>query len=106
MLGAIIGDTVGSAYEFHNTKDYDFTLFLGNSEYTDDSVMTMAVAYWLSVLDRDSDIGMQELLEEDLEKWLDPDRGIAYIEEPENLRPMKKVGRQEYENLSLLDKFL
>ena len=47
MLGAIIGDTVGSAYEFHNTKEYDFTLFLGNSAYTDDSIMTMAVAYWL-----------------------------------------------------------
>ena len=47
MLGAIIGDTIGSAYEFHNTKDYNFTLFLGNSAYTDDSVMTMAVAYWL-----------------------------------------------------------
>ena len=47
MLGAIIGDTVGSAYEFHNTKEYDFTLFLGNSAYTDDSVMTMAVAFWL-----------------------------------------------------------
>ena len=47
MLGAIIGDTIGSAYEFHNTKDYNFTLFLGNSNYTDDSVMTMAIAYWL-----------------------------------------------------------
>jgi ADP-ribosylglycohydrolase len=47
MLGAIIGDTIGSAYEFQNTKDYNFTLFLGNSAYTDDSVMTMAVAYWL-----------------------------------------------------------
>ncbi len=47
MLGAIIGDTIGSAYEFHNTKEYDFTLFLGNSAYTDDSIMTMAVAYWL-----------------------------------------------------------
>ena len=47
MLGAIIGDTVGSAYEFQNTKDYNFTLFLGNSAYTDDSVMTMAVANWL-----------------------------------------------------------
>ena len=47
MLGAIIGDTVGSAYEFHNTKDYDFTLFLPESNYTDDSVMTMAVAHWL-----------------------------------------------------------
>lgn len=47
MLGAIVGDTVGSAYEFHNTKDYNFTLFTSESAYTDDSVMTMAVAYWL-----------------------------------------------------------
>ena len=47
MLGAIIGDTVGSAYEFQNTKDYPFKLFLSESNYTDDSVMTMAVASWL-----------------------------------------------------------
>lgn len=47
MLGAIIGDTVGSAYEFHNTKEYNFKLFLSESNYTDDSVMTMAVASWL-----------------------------------------------------------
>lgn len=47
MLGAIIGDAVGSAYEFQNTKDYNFKLFLSESDYTDDSVMTMAVAYWL-----------------------------------------------------------
>lgn len=47
MLGAIVGDTVGSIYEFSNTKDYSFTLFNSESAYTDDSVMTMAVAYWL-----------------------------------------------------------
>ena len=47
MLGAITGDTVGSVYEFHNTKDYNFTLFNSLSGYTDDSIMTMAVAYWL-----------------------------------------------------------
>ena len=47
MLGAITGDTIGSAYEFCNTKDYNFTLFLSESAYTDDSVMTMAVAQWL-----------------------------------------------------------
>jgi len=47
MLGAIIGDTVGSVYEFHNTKDYYFELFTQSSGYTDDSIMTMAVAYWL-----------------------------------------------------------
>jgi len=47
MLGAIIGDTVGSVYEFHNTKDYDFGYLKSGYGYTDDSVMTMAVAYWL-----------------------------------------------------------
>ena len=47
MLGAIIGDTVGSVYEFDNIKTTDFPLFDPQSNYTDDSVMTMAVAEWL-----------------------------------------------------------
>ena len=47
MLGSIIGDIVGSTYEFRNTKEYDFELFPPNCAYTDDSVMTMAVARWL-----------------------------------------------------------
>ena len=47
MFGSIIGDTVGSVYEFNNTKDYNFTLFNSESGFTDDSVMTMAVAAWL-----------------------------------------------------------
>ena len=36
MLGAIAGDTIGSVYEFRNTKDYDFPLFQGRSSFTDD----------------------------------------------------------------------
>ena len=47
MLGAIIGDIAGSAYEFHNTNDYNCNLFQKGSNYTDDTVMTMAVASWL-----------------------------------------------------------
>lgn len=47
MLGAITGDTIGSVYEFDNTKDYNFRLFTRRSDYTDDSVMTVAVAHWL-----------------------------------------------------------
>lgn len=47
MLGAIIGDTVGSHYEFNNTKDYNFQMFHRDSCYTDDSIMSMAVAQWL-----------------------------------------------------------
>ena len=47
MLGAIIGDTVGSVYEFHNIKTTEFPLFSHRSNYTDDSVMSFAVADWL-----------------------------------------------------------
>ena len=44
MLGAIFGDIVGSAYEFHNTHDYNFRLLGKYSRPTDDSYMTLAVA--------------------------------------------------------------
>jgi ADP-ribosylglycohydrolase len=47
MLGALVGDIVGSVYEFCNTKSTEFELFCGGSSFTDDSVMTLAVAKWL-----------------------------------------------------------
>ena len=47
MLGALAGDIIGSVYEFCNTKSTDFDLFCGASNFTDDSVMTLAVAKWL-----------------------------------------------------------
>ena len=48
MLGAIIGDTVGSVYEFDNTKNVNFQPLIHECCFpTDDSVMSMAVAEWL-----------------------------------------------------------
>ena len=44
MLGAIIGDIVGSQYEWQNNKRKDFILFTGACHYTDDSLMTLAIA--------------------------------------------------------------
>jgi ADP-ribosylglycohydrolase len=44
MIGSIIGDYVGSVYEFNNTRDYNFPLINPESEITDDSIMTIAVA--------------------------------------------------------------
>lgn len=44
MLGAIIGDTVGSVYEFNNVRKKDFELITKGSHLTDDSIMTLAVA--------------------------------------------------------------
>ena len=44
MIGAILGDIVGSPYEFHNIKKENFPLIQQKSRYTDDTVMTLAVA--------------------------------------------------------------
>ena len=43
MLGAIIGDIVGSKYEFTSDKTKEFELFTADSCLTDDSMMTIAV---------------------------------------------------------------
>ena len=45
MFGAILGDIIGSPYEFDmGNKTKDFPLFSKHSQFTDDSVMTIAVA--------------------------------------------------------------
>ena len=44
MLGAIIGDIVGSIYEFNNIKKKDFNLFSPRCFFTDDTIMTIAIA--------------------------------------------------------------
>jgi len=44
MFGAIIGDIVGSRFEFDNCKSKEFELFTNTCDYTDDTVMTLAVA--------------------------------------------------------------
>lgn len=44
MLGAIIGDIVGSRFEFHNTNEYGFELFNEQCSFTDDTICTVAIA--------------------------------------------------------------
>lgn len=44
MLGAIIGDIVGSRFEFNNTNSTDFELFTDECSYTDDTICTVAIA--------------------------------------------------------------
>ena len=44
MIGAILGDIVGSIYEFDNIKTKDFEFFDKECFFTDDSVMTIAIA--------------------------------------------------------------
>ncbi len=44
MLGAIVGDIVGSQFEWKEKKEKEFPLFTGACHYTDDSLMTLAIA--------------------------------------------------------------
>ena len=44
MFGAVVGDIVGSRFEFNNIKTKDFELFHRDCSFTDDSILTIAVA--------------------------------------------------------------
>ena len=44
MLGAIAGDIIGSVHEYSGIRRADFPLFVPDSDFTDDSVLTIAVA--------------------------------------------------------------
>jgi ADP-ribosylglycohydrolase len=46
ILGAICGDIIGSVYEKNSVKTMDFDLFPSDSRFTDDTVMTCAIASW------------------------------------------------------------
>ena len=72
MVGAIFGDIVGSPYEFdrgEKTKDFG-PLFIDESEYTDDSVMTVAVADGLMEAGIDADNeNIRKSVVKSLKKW-------------------------------------
>lgn len=59
MLGAIAGDVIGSAWEAKGEKRLDFALFTDFSRFTDDTVMTVAIAHAL-LDDRDYAEAMRE----------------------------------------------
>lgn len=44
IIGAIIGDIVGSRFEWLNIKSKEFTFWRKRCKYTDDTVMTLAIA--------------------------------------------------------------
>ena len=75
MIGAIIGDIVGSRFEYDNIKIKDFELFTDDCHFTDDTVLTVAVAGALLDGGRPS----YSQLQKSAKVWL---RGLA-----------KKIGR-------------
>ncbi len=84
MLGAIIGDTVGSRFEWDNHKSKKFTFFTDQCHPTDDSMMTLAVAK--AILEVKSGPG-QPFSEKILKE-----KAISYMQEIGNKYPYAGYG--------------
>ena len=63
ILGGIVGDIIGSTREWHNVKTEDFELLPQGSSFTDDTVMTLAVAEWLMTDPAHSERGLVECMQ-------------------------------------------
>ena len=70
MFGAILGDMIGAPYEFdRGDKTKDFPMFTDDSQYTDDTVMTIAVAEALmDTMGKDED-AIKAALVSSMQKW-------------------------------------
>lgn len=70
MYGAILGDMIGAPYEFdRGSKTKDFPLFGMKTMFTDDSVMTIAVAEALMDTMGKSDEEIKAALVKSMQKW-------------------------------------
>lgn len=80
MLGAILGDIVGSPYEFdRGSKTKNFPLFSEDSKFTDDTVMTIAVADALMNVKKDEkDEAIRSQIIDAIHKWADKYPNAGY----------------------------
>lgn len=78
MIGAVIGDIVGSRFEWHNHKSKNFELFTPDCFFTDDSVMSLAIAQ--AILEsKDRNKSLEKLAVKNMQKLgrLYPDSGYG-----------------------------
>lgn len=61
LYGVLYGDIAGSTYEFRSVTDYNFTTVPPKSRFTDDTVMTCAVASWLMQDRKDTKLLVSEM---------------------------------------------
>lgn len=82
MIGAVIGDIVGSRFEFRNYRAKDFDFFAPDCTYTDDTVMTAAVAKAILTAKPDfSDLS---------------DKAVEYMKDLGNSHPQRGYGMRFY----------
>lgn len=90
MLGAIIGDIVGSVYEYENHKSTEFEFFDEECEFTDDTVLTVAVADWLLSDKACAEVELQKKLVDYAKNYIESGYGLHFL--MWILHPKKEVG--------------
>ena len=124
MLGAIIGDIIGSPYEFEPHKSVDFSLITNRSYFTDDTVMTCAIAEALmNVIPKSGNIPSEKNFEVEViksmqkfgKKYPNAGYGIRFMDWIDNPKPYNSFGNGSamrvapvawaFENLEDVEKF-
>lgn len=80
MFGALVGDIIGSHFEFNNTKSKDFTFFNDDTRFTDDSVLTLAISkYFLKFPKEINKNELIKIIKKTAQKYINAGYGPSFL---------------------------
>lgn len=80
MFGALVGDIVGSFYEFNNAKSKDFSFFNSSTRFTDDSVLTLAISrYFLKFSTQENKGELINIVKDTTRKYINAGYGPSFL---------------------------
>lgn len=80
MVGALVGDIIGSHFEFNNTKSKDFAFFNDDTRFTDDSVLTLAISkYFLKFPEQTNKGELVKIIKETAQKYISAGYGPSFL---------------------------
>ena len=80
MFGALVGDIIGSHFEFNNTKSKDFPFFNDDTRFTDDSVLTLAISkYFLKFPKEINKNELIKIIKETAQKYINAGYGPSFL---------------------------
>lgn len=80
MFSALVGDIIGSHFEFNNTKSKDFTFFNEDTRFTDDSVLTLAISkYFLKFPKEINKNELIKIIRETAQKYINAGYGPSFL---------------------------
>ncbi len=80
MFGALVGDIIGSHFEFNNTKSKDFAFFNEDTRFTDDSVLTLAISkYFLKFPKEINKNELIKIIKETAQKYINAGYGPSFL---------------------------